>query len=79
MKGYKTIIFNAVMLAAGMAGIFGVDIPPELAEQVATAFVLLQSVGNAVFRAVTTSPIFKKGDAGHSTLGSKPGVVDLGG
>jgi hypothetical protein len=58
MKGYKTIIFNAVML---FAGIFGAEISPDLAGRAAEAFVLLWGVGNVGLRAVTDSPIFRKG------------------
>ena len=60
MKGYKTVIFNGIMLAAG---IFGAEVSPELAERTADAFVLIWGVGNVLLRAVTDSPIFKKAPA----------------
>lgn len=58
MKGWKTIIFNGVMLIGGIAG---AAITPELAEEVAAGVLIIASVVNMILRAVTNSPIFNKG------------------
>jgi hypothetical protein len=56
MQGYRTIIFNLIMVAGGLLGL---TIAPEQASAYADAFILLWGFGNVVFRAITHTPIFK--------------------
>ena len=54
-KGWKTIVFNAVMLAVGITG---AQVNPELVTEFAEGFVGVLTVGNGILRGVTNSPIF---------------------
>lgn len=58
MKGWRTIAFNAVML---LAAVFGEQIEPGVINRHLDAFALLWAGGNAALRAITNSPIFRKG------------------
>lgn len=57
LKGWKTIIFNALMLIAGLTG---AAITPDMAEEVAAAILAIASVVNIILRAVTNSPVFQR-------------------
>lgn len=57
LKGWKTIIFNALML---IVGITGAEIDPELVREFAEEFIAALTIGNGILRAITNSPIFKK-------------------
>ena len=58
VKGYRTIIFNAAML---IAGITGAAITPEMGEEFAAAVLTISGVVNLVLRTVTNTAIFDKG------------------
>ena len=67
MKGYKTIVFNVLMVAIAIAHALNPDavLPSGDAVQGATdqtvvALSALWGVGNVILRAVTNSTIFKK-------------------
>jgi succinylglutamate desuccinylase len=55
MKGYRTIVFNALMLVAGIAGN---EVAPDLMIQFVDAFLAAWAVGNVILRRITDSPIF---------------------
>jgi len=57
MKGYRTIIFNAVMLIGSLSG---ATFSPDMVNEWIEAFALVWTAGNIILRAVTSSPIFKK-------------------
>ncbi len=57
MKGWKTILFNGVMLVVGLTG---AAVSPEQVNEVVEGFMAIWAVGNVILRAVTDSPIFKK-------------------
>ena len=57
LKGWKTIIFNGLML---IVGITGAEVSPELAREFTEEFIAVLTVGNGILRAVTNSPIFRK-------------------
>ncbi len=57
LKGKRTVIFNAVMLIAGLTG---ANVDPELARQFAEEFLSAVALGNVILRAVTSSPIFQR-------------------
>lgn len=67
LKGYKTLIFNAVVLIAGLLGYSSV--PTEVLQQYTEAIILVGGAvitgGNMLLRLVTTTPIFngKKPDS----------------
>ena len=56
-KGYRTIVYNVLMLVATMAGLYGVDFPPEMVEEVTAGVVSIITAVNLVLRAVTTGPV----------------------
>lgn len=55
MTGYRTILFNAIMLAGSLLGF---HMAPEQATQYVDAIVLLWGGGNVVLRGITKGPIF---------------------
>lgn len=55
MRGYRTLIVNALMVAFGLAG---TTISPELATQYADLFIMLWGVINVLLRKITTGPMF---------------------
>ena len=57
MKGYKTVVFNGIMLVAGITGASVTDVA---AEQAAAGVVAVIAVVNIILRAITSSPIFSK-------------------
>ena len=57
LQGWKTIIFNAVML---IVGISGAEVNPDLVREFTEEFIAVLTIGNGILRAVTTSPIFRK-------------------
>ena len=57
MKGYRTLIFNLIMVIVGLTG---AELSPETAKKTAEAFVTLWGAGNIVLRSVTTTPLGKK-------------------
>ncbi len=57
MKGWKTILFNGLMLVIGLTG---ATVAPEQVNAVVEGFIVIWTVGNVILRAVTSSPIFKK-------------------
>lgn len=57
MKGWKTIIFNAVMLVGGLTG---AAIEPALVTAFAEEFVSVLAIGNGILRAITSTAIFRK-------------------
>lgn len=59
MKGYKTIVFNIVTLAASLLATYGLDVTPETQADIATGIVSILGVGNMILRSVTTTPIGK--------------------
>lgn len=59
LKGYRTLIVNGVMVAAGIAG---TTIAPEEAAQYADAFILLWGVCNVALRFITTGPVLHRGE-----------------
>ncbi len=66
LKGYKTIIFNAVMTAVMFKRVWGVEV--EVTEDMIASgldaldagLVALWGIGNAILRSVTNSSIFNK-------------------
>ncbi len=69
LKGFRTILFNAVMGLVAVLnafGLFGTDAAPS-ADQVTAAFdgldvalAAIWSIGNVILRAITNTPMFKK-------------------
>lgn len=57
LKGYRTILFNIVML---IAGIMGEELAPETANDLVEAFLVVWAAGNAFLRWITDSPIGEK-------------------
>ncbi len=57
MKGWRTVLFNGVMLIVGLTG---AAISPEQVSAVAEGFMIIWTVGNIILRAITNSTIFKK-------------------
>lgn len=57
MKGYRTIIVNVLMAFASLAALKGIDIPPELVEEVATGIVGVFTLVNLFLRKITTTPM----------------------
>ena len=57
MKGYRTIAFNVLML---IAAVTGAAWTPELINEWIEAIAVIWAAGNAVLRAVTNTPMFKK-------------------
>lgn len=68
MKGWKTIIFNALMLIGGLTG---AHLDPALVTAFAEEFLGVLAVGNGILRAVTSTPIFsgRASDAGRALRG----------
>ena len=67
MKGFRTILFNAVMAVVMIVKATNpdVELPDDQAVTVAfdaveLAIGLVWSIGNLILRAITDSPIFKK-------------------
>jgi hypothetical protein len=67
MKGWKTVLFNAVMVVIALVTTLNPDAekPDAAAVQGAidtgeAAFATIWGVGNVILRALTNSPIFKK-------------------
>lgn len=58
MKGFRTVAFNLLM---AVVTITGATLSPELVEQFVEAIVGVWAAGNVLLRAVTNSPMFKKG------------------
>lgn len=68
LKGYKTVIFNLIMGLIMMIRAMNPDaeVPSDGAvtsaiDAIDVALTMAWSAGNLILRAVTTSPIFKKG------------------
>ena len=66
LKGYKTVLFNAVMMVVAFFSMQGSDSPPT-ASDVSTAIDLADAalvsvwgIGNWILRHVTDSPVFWK-------------------
>lgn len=57
LKGWRTILFNAVML---IVGITGAEVNPDLVREFTEEFIAVLTIGNGILRAVTSSPIFQK-------------------
>ena len=55
LKGWRTIIFNGLML---ILGITGAEVSPEMAREFTEAFIAVLTVGNGILRAITDGPIF---------------------
>lgn len=67
MKGYKTLVFNALMAIIGIvhalnadAALPGADAVQGVVDQFSTWFDSALVVGNIILRAITTTPILKK-------------------
>lgn len=67
MKGFRTVLFNAVMAVVMIVKAINPDaeLPDEVAvtasiDAVELAIGLVWSIGNLFLRAITDSPIFKK-------------------
>ncbi len=67
MKGWKTIVFNAIMAVIAVVYALNPDAEKPSTEQVQgavdtaeAAWASVVVVGNAILRALTTSAIFKK-------------------
>lgn len=68
IKGFKTVLFNVIMTAIMLTGMWGGDVLEIDEEDVVStldaleaAIVGIWGVGNIMLRAVTNSPIFNKG------------------
>lgn len=61
VKGYKTILFNAILVVTGLAAEFGVALPENFAQDLNGA--ILSSIGviGIILRAITTTPMGKNG------------------
>ena len=57
MKGWRTILFNGVMLIVGLTGAV---VTPELVNELVEGFIGVWATGNVILRAITNSPMFKK-------------------
>ena len=57
MKGYKTIIFNGILVLTGLAEMSGLVLPENFANDVNGAVLAVVGVVGAVLRAVTTGPV----------------------
>ncbi len=55
LKGWKTIIFNVLLL---IVGITGAEVTPELAREFTEEFIAVLTIGNGILRAITCGPIF---------------------
>ena len=55
LKGWKTIIFNALML---IVGITGAEVNPDMVREFAEEFIAVLTIGNGILRAITDGPIF---------------------
>ncbi len=55
LKGWKTIIFNALML---IVGITGAEVSADMAQAFTEEFIAVLTVGNGILRAITDGPIF---------------------
>ena len=55
LKGWKTIIFNALML---IVAITGAEVSADMARTFAEEFIAVLTVGNGILRAITDGPIF---------------------
>lgn len=55
LKGWKTIIFNALMLIVGLTG---AEVSADLAQAFTEEFIAVLTVGNGILRAITNGPIF---------------------
>lgn len=67
MKGYRTLIVNVLVALAGVLTAFGVVLPEDFAQQLATnadaaigAVTALVALANLLLRAITTTPIGQK-------------------
>lgn len=60
MKGYRTIIVNILMAVASIAVIWGIEIPPEQIDAIATGIVSVIGVVNLFLRGITTTPVGQK-------------------
>lgn len=72
MKGYKTVIFNLLMMVIGVIAVLnphaqlpaGADVQSAI-DASAVAYSAVWGIGNLILRAVTDTPIFKgNADAG---------------
>lgn len=65
LKGYRTIIFNFVAMV--LPALDSMDVTHVLSPQAACYYTMIVTIGNALLRFYTTSPIFNKGaNAGAS-------------
>jgi len=71
LKGYKTIIFNAIMTIIMVMNLWGQggDLPDaesvsSALDAVDAALAAVWGIGNAILRAITDTPIFKSKDEG---------------
>ena len=55
LKGWKTIIFNALML---IVGITGAEVSADMARAFTEEFIAVLTIGNGILRAITDGPIF---------------------
>ena len=60
MKGYRTIITNVLMVVASVAAIWGIEIPPEMIEEVVSGIIAVIGLVNLFLRAITTTPVGQK-------------------
>ena len=57
LKGWKTIIFNLLML---IVTVTGAQVAPEMVKEFAEELIGLLIAGNGILRAITKGPIFNK-------------------
>jgi hypothetical protein len=59
MKGYKTVLFNGVLMAVGLAEMAGASLPDNFANDLNGALLAIVGLVGVILRAYTTSAIGK--------------------
>lgn len=59
MKGWKTIMFNAILVVVGLAESAGIALPQDFANDINGLILAGVGVVGVILRAVTDSPMFR--------------------
>ena len=57
LQGYKTILFNALLVLTGVLAEMGIALPADFAQDINGAILAIVGVAGVALRAVTTGPI----------------------
>jgi hypothetical protein len=60
MKGYKTLVYNGILLLVGLAEMAGLTFPDSFADDLNGAVLAVVGVIGIILRAITTTPIGKQ-------------------